>query len=107
MHIGAGLVAEHAVAAVPEDAESRDAPNDDVEGFAVVLAEFIVAADERQDGRGGDDKVQRDEEPPCAVARSLLVGGAVRAVGAVPGGAHTHITQHHGERAHTHRSLET
>ena len=25
MHIGAGLVAEHAVAAVPEDAESRKA----------------------------------------------------------------------------------
>ena len=106
MHVGAGLVAEHAVAAVPEDAESRNAPNEDVEGVAVV-ADIRVAGDERQDRRGGDDKVQRDEEPPCAVARSLLVGGAVRAVAAVPGGAHTHITQHHGERAHTHRSLET
>eukprot|EP00964_Phaeocystis_antarctica_P072545 scaffold44388_cov63-Phaeocystis_antarctica.AAC.2 len=92
MHIGAGLVAEHAVAAVPEDAESRDAPNEDVEGFAVVIAEFSVAGDERQDGRGGDDKVQRDEEHPCAVARSLSVGGTVRVVGAVTGGVHTHVT---------------
>ena len=64
MHIGAGLVAEHAVAAVPEDAESRKAPNDDIEG-GVVVADGRLAGDERQDGRGGDQKVQRDEEHPC------------------------------------------
>ena len=65
MHVGAGLVAEHAVAAVPEDAESCKTPNEDVEGVAVV-ADVRVAGDERQDGRGGDDNVQRDEEHPCA-----------------------------------------